>query len=75
VTELRSSSLDTPLQRQIPRYMTFQMAPNPEKQCSECGCFGAVEFGDVALCLGCYAEKGACCSNEKEEPPFDPPAT
>ena len=29
--------------------------------CSECGAFGAFDFGDFKLCPTCYSEKGSCC--------------
>lgn len=48
--------------------MPTQPILDPEKPCAECGRFGAVEMGDVALCLDCYAEKGACCANEETTP-------
>lgn len=44
------------------------MLPDPQKRCSECGCFGAVEFEHVDLCVNCYTEKGACCANEDNFP-------
>jgi hypothetical protein len=38
-----------------------RLAANPDAVCAECGAAGAVEFGHVALCVSCYAEKGSCC--------------
>ena len=43
----------------------------PEKRCAECGRFGAVVMGDVALCPDCLAAKGSCCGNEESPPASD----
>ena len=29
--------------------------------CSQCGRYGAYDFGDENLCSECYGERGSCC--------------
>ncbi len=38
--------------------------PDASVRCEECGAFGAVGFGHIALCPDCYAERGSCCAEK-----------